>query len=57
MHCRILPVCQNGFWQNTDEWKEEKQMELIVEEFGGSIIMLLVGGGVISTLTYIATLV
>lgn len=50
-------MCQNGFWQNTDEWKEEKQMELIVEEFGGSIIMLLVGGGVISTLTYIATLV
>lgn len=32
-------------------------MELIVEEFGESIIMLLVGGGVISTLTYIATLV
>ena len=32
-------------------------MELIVEEFGGSIIMLLVGGGFISTLTYIATLV
>lgn len=24
MHCRILPVCQNGFWQNIDEWKGGK---------------------------------
>lgn len=32
-------------------------MEVIIEEFGGSIIMLLLGSGIVGVLTYIATIV
>lgn len=31
-------------------------MELLIEELGGSVIMLLLGGGVIGVLVYVSTL-
>lgn len=34
----------------------EKQMELLIEELGGSVIMLLLGSGVIGVLVYVSTL-
>ena len=33
-----------------------KQMELFIEELGGSVIMLLLGSGVIGVLVYVSTL-
>ena len=33
-----------------------KQMELLIEELGGSVIMLLLGSGVIGVLVYVSTL-